>query len=44
MWEAPSASAEQSTARCAILLLGGAVMVPPMPPEVCFIVTNITIL
>ena len=44
MWEAPSASAEQSTARCAMLLLGGAVMVPPMPPEVCFIVTNIIIL
>ena len=44
MWEAPSASAEQSTARCAILLLGGAVMVPPMPPGARFIVTNIIIL
>ena len=44
MWEAPSASAEQSTARCAMLLLGGAVMVPPMPPGACFIVTNIIIL
>ena len=33
MWELPVASAAHSTARWAMLLLGGAVMLPPMGRE-----------
>ena len=44
MWERPTASAAHSTARCAMLLLGGAAITPPMPPGAGLMVTSIAVL
>lgn len=44
MWERPTANAAHSTARCAMLLLGGAAIAPPMPPGAGLMVTSIAVL